>query len=121
MEPVVTKIAARDGRDFILEDGCVLFKSVAEVASGNGENKMAVDNLGIDSLMMLKAWLLCIHISAEKVERLSDVNSVVSFRLRKGCGPMKKLVPVFRHGNDCPVQPFNYQCHAVYKSMEAEC
>ena len=98
LEPVMAETAAPDGRGSIFDDVCALFERVAEVPRGNVEGKMSVDDLGIDSLMMLEvinelSSHFAIHIPVEDMECLSDVDSLVSYLLEKGCGPKKSLSP----------------------------
>lgn len=98
LEPAVAEVAAPDGRESVFDDVCVLFERVAEVPRGKIEGRMSVDDLGIDSLMMLEvinelSSQYTIHVPVEDMECLSDVDSLVSYLLKKGCGPKKSLGP----------------------------
>ena len=98
LEPVVADNSAANGRESVFNDVCVLFERVADVRRDNVEGRMSVDDLGIDSLMMLEVINelsnhYAIDLPAEDMECLSDVDSLVSYLLEKGCGPKKSLGP----------------------------
>lgn len=98
-EPVIAETAALDGRrDSIFNDICILFERVAEVPRSNVKGNMSVDDLGIDSLMMMEVISelsshFAIHLPIEDMECLSDVDSLVSYLLKKGCGPKGSSTP----------------------------
>lgn len=83
--------AARDVYASIFNDVCLLFERVADVPRANVKGSMSVEELGIDSLMMLEVISeLSIHFSIDipidDMVELSDVDSLVGYLRKRGCG-----------------------------------
>lgn len=81
--PVVSK-----GSNSIFNDVCVIFERVAEVPRHNVKGTMTVDDLGIDSLMMMEvvgevSSHFSIDLPIADMEILTDVDSLVNYLLKK--------------------------------------
>lgn len=88
-EPIVPVIA--DTRESIFEGICTVFELVAEVPHQDVRGNASVDDLGIDSLMMMEvvselSSYFSVDLPIEDMECLTDVDSLVNYLSKRGCG-----------------------------------
>jgi acyl carrier protein len=86
----VNASAAQDAYTSIFNDICLLFERVADVPRANVKGNMSVEDLGMDSLMMLEvirelSTQFSLDIPIYDMVELSDVDSLVSYLRKRGC------------------------------------
>ncbi|KAI9661722.1 MAG: Type I Iterative PKS [Bathelium mastoideum] len=98
LPPKIAKIAIPDSRGSIFNEVCTVFERVAEVPLDIVKGNMAVDDLGIDSLMMMEVISelsshFSIYLPLGDMESLTDVDSLVDYLQKKGCVSKESSAP----------------------------
>lgn len=95
-KPVVEKPETLDdARASLFRDVCILFERVADVPRDSIKGNMTVEDIGIDSLMMLEVISelsnhYSIHIPIPDVEGLVNVDTLVGYLQKRGCGSRRE-------------------------------
>jgi acyl carrier protein len=97
-EPAVSKPGAHVDREHVFNDVCLLLERVAEVPRGEIKSNISLDDLGIDSLMMVEVISALsghfgIDLAVKNTEYLTDLDSLVGYLLKRGCGENRGSVP----------------------------
>ncbi|KAL7626425.1 hypothetical protein AAE478_003197 [Parahypoxylon ruwenzoriense] len=91
-EAVTIKKPAADNSYAILRNISFLVERVAEVPHGQVKGNISLEDLGIDSLMMMEVFSevsshFNVDLPIEELESMADVNALVAYLVRQGCGP----------------------------------
>lgn len=89
--PSVPHTVSSTRKDSIFSEVSIVFEKVAEVPRSDVKGHMTIDDLGIDSLMMMEvigevSSHFSIDLPMTNMEALTDVDSLVNYLLEKGCG-----------------------------------
>ncbi|KAL9093882.1 MAG: hypothetical protein Q9165_003805 [Trypethelium subeluteriae] len=99
-KPMMIETAAFDSHESIFNEVCGLFERVAEVPKDTVKGNMSVDDLGIDSLMMMEVISelsshFSVHLPIEDMECLTNVDALVNYLRKKGCGSKESSIPSY--------------------------
>jgi acyl transferase domain-containing protein/acyl carrier protein len=97
-EPNVSRSGPDVARDYVFNNVCACLERVAEIPCLDTNGNASMDDLGIDSLMVMEVISelsshFNIELSVKDVEHLTTLDSLVSYLLNKGCGAQGRLAP----------------------------